>query len=332
VCDADYVYVQCDRELPQCRKCIDAGAECVQRRMGQLLDPSLPGSMSYIERLQERVRRLETDIGSIERSSVSPANPLPAHSRRVEDPADAVTDARNDTAEHLQALESTRSVMEYLPLSAMAELRDREQHSRHHYSFETFLAAATDVCGADVARSDASNKPTRDMIQAFHGDAIPSGYRLSRSVAAGPFRQFLDTFSVACPFLEPKAAFETFARVIESLGSPQDANPTSICPHDAFLVYVAVATGVLLLPGYQYKEGLVAALAHQAINLLPRILASSNNAPIVQSLIALALFSMYTTLAGSTWHIVGLALARTISAGTSLAADSSTRSTLTRSL
>jgi hypothetical protein len=91
--------------------------------------------------------------------------------------------------------------------------------------------------------------------------------------------------------------------------------PVSQAPHNILLVYIGIATGILLSTDYRHKESVSITLAQAAFRLLPRILSEADNAQIVRSLIALAIYSTYSTLGGSTWHLMGLALARAMSAG-----------------
>ena len=182
---ADYCPRQCDRELPECLKCREAGATCIQRRMGVVIDPSQPDASSYIESLQKRVQRLELAAAQA---------PLPSPSRNGEVSASPGWDSANGgarTDEQLanqshshshsqgETLETTKQVLDYLPLSAMAELRDRQQTSLQQYSFQTFLNAASSVSGSDPTRSDMSNVALAGSVEAFYQAVMPVGLRLS---------------------------------------------------------------------------------------------------------------------------------------------------------
>lgn len=331
---ADYCPRQCDRELPECLKCKEAGATCIQRRMGVVIDPSQPDASSYIESLQKRVQRLELAAAQA---------PLPSPSRNGEVSASPGWDsanggARNDeqlanqSHSHSQGetLETTKQVLDYLPLSAMAELRDRQQTSLQQYSFQTFLNAASSVSGSDPTRSDMSNVALAGSVEAFYQAVMPVGLRLSRSVTDMPIQRYLSVCEVTCPFLERHDFLAKYTRVMDDLEvsdantSPEGAShnqrrttttPLPQAPHDILLVYIGIATGILMSPDYRHKEGVSITLAQAAFRLVPRVLSESDNAPIVRSLIALAIYSTYSTLGGSTWHLMGLALARAMSAG-----------------
>jgi hypothetical protein len=279
------------------------------------LDPNQPEPVSYIESLRDRVQQLELQISEAQNS---PSSAVEVRSRSSH-PSPAASGQRHveQTVPARQVLShgSTKHVMDYLPLSAMAEPRDRQHMPRGQYSFETFLTTATSASGADVTRSDASSAPLRKVIEDFHKDVIPSGVRLTRSISDFLVECYLAMCDVLCPFLDRETFLAKYAAISEEIEKGTLQGLITDAPHDVFLVYMSVATGTLLAPEYQYKDSFAISLAHEALRLLPRIMRESEDHSVVRSLIALAMFSIYSPLGGSTWHLVGLALARSMSAG-----------------
>jgi hypothetical protein len=287
--------------------------------MGVQLDPDQPEPISYIESLRERVRQLELHNADAQRS---PSSTLAAgqmqfshrvsksFERELSEQALAPSVARQ-SASH----ETRKHVMDYLPLSAMAEPRDRQHTSRRQYSFETFLDAATSVSGADVSRSDTSSASLTKSIEDFNKDVVPSGFRLSRSVTDSAVQHYLSVCDILCPFLDREVFLAKHASILREGDEGYLQNVATTAPHDLFLFYISIATGTFLSTGFRYKESFATSLAHKAFRLLPRIMKESDNPLVVQSLIALAIFSIHSPLGGSPWHLVGLALARSMSAG-----------------
>lgn len=312
---ADGYITQCDRELPECRKCTEAGAACIQRRMGVVLDPSQPEPTSWIERLQVNVQRLELEAAETQESLVSPLQSPNESSNRETEDHQHEDDDQAESLPQSRALETAMHDMDYLPLSAMAELRDRQQISLHQYSFETFLSAATNVAGSDPACSSVSNNALFGSLEAFYQNILPSGLRLSRTVADQPVHRYLATCEIICPFLERNDFLVKYAHVMDNLEKGKAEDQASRAPHDMFMVYIVIATGILLSPDFQHKESFVVALVQSALRLLNRILSEAENVCILRSLIALTTYSFYSPLGGSTWHLIGLALARTMSSG-----------------
>lgn len=261
------------------------------------------------------MQQLELQISE---ASKSPSSAVEAHTGSSHRPSASSIQDHGEQAvpgRQVASHETTKHVMDYLPLSAMAEPRDRQHMSRGQYSFETFLNAATGASGADVTRSDISNAPLCKKLEDFHKDVIPSGFKLSRSTSDFPVQCYLAMCDVLCPFLDREAFLTKYASISEEIRKGTLQGLTADAPHDLFLVYISIATGTLVAPEYQYRESFAMSLAHEAMRLLPRIMRESDDPSVVQSLIALAIFSLYSPLGGSTWHLVGLALARSMSAG-----------------
>jgi hypothetical protein len=286
--------------------------------LGVQLDPNQPGPVSFIESLQHRVQELELQLSKAQKSPISTVEARPGTSHEYHPSSEEEQGEQAVTARQVVSQEETTArVMDSLPLSFMVELRDRQHISRGRYSFETFLNAATSASGGHVTRSDASSTPLCRKIEDFHRDVIPSGFKLSRSTSDLPVQCYLAMCDVMCPFLDREPFLAKYASISEEMmkGTPQGLDMEA--PHDLFLVYISLATGTLLTSEYRFKESFAVALANEALRLLPQIMRESDDPFVVQSLLALALFSIHSPLGGSPWHLVGLALARSTSAGMS---------------
>lgn len=285
--------------------------------MGLVLDPAQPDASSYIEGLQKRVQRLELAAAQAPTSSPSGHGPSPldpaGQASTVEGAADEGSVAAQTRGEDLV---TTMQVMDYLPLSAMAEPRDRQQTSQHEqYSFETFLNAAISVSGSDPVYSRNTGNALSGSIESFYKTLIPGGMKFTRSITDEPVQQYLDICDASCPFLDRKLFMTRYTHIMESLEKSLNEVVPSQTASDLLMVDIAIASGMLVSPGYLFKESVSTALAQRAFGLVPRILGESDNTTIVRCLIALTIFSTLSPLGGSTWHLMGLALARTMSAG-----------------
>lgn len=76
-----------------------------------------------------------------------------------------------------------------------------------------------------------------------------------------------------------------------------------------------LATGLLVSPGYAYTEVIATKYAACAVDLLPRVFDHTSDLSTVQCLVALTIYSLYTALGGSTWHLLGLAMTRCVASG-----------------
>jgi hypothetical protein len=283
--------------------------------MGLVLDPAQPDASSYIEGLQKRVQRLELAAAQAPTSSPSGHGPSPV------DPGQASTaeragDEGSVIAQTRGEGEDLATTMSYLPLSAMAEPRDRQQTSQHEqYSFETFLNAAISVSGSDPACSRNTGNAFSESIEMFYKTLVPAGMKFSRSITDEPVQRYLDVCDASCPFLDRKVFLARYTHIMESLEKAPNEGISSQAASDLLMIDIAIASGMLVSPGYRLKESVSTTLAQRAFRLVPRVLSESDNAAIVRCLVALTIYSTLSPHGGSTWHLMGLALARTMSAG-----------------
>jgi hypothetical protein len=284
--------------------------------MGLVLDPTQPDASSYIEGLQKRVQRLELAAAQAQSTSPPGHGPSPADPGRGSTAERAADEQQAATRTGGEDLATTMQVMDYLPLSAMAEPRDRLQTSQQEqYSFETFLNAAIGVSGSDPACSKSTDSALSEAIESFYQTLIPTGIRLSRSITDEPVQRYLDMCDATCPFLDRKGFLVRYTRTMESLEKVQTEVVPSQAASDLLMVNIAIASGMLVSPDYRLKESVSTTLAQRAFRLVSRVLKESDDAAIVQCLIALTVHSTLSPSSGSTWHLMGLALARTMSAG-----------------
>lgn len=284
--------------------------------MGLVLDPAQPDASSYIEGLQKRVQRLELAAAQAPTSSPSGRGPSPVDPGQAST-AERAADGRSDVAQTRgEGADLATSMLMDLPLSAMAEPRDRQQTSQHEqYSFETFLNAAISVSGSDPACSRNTGNAFLESIEFFYKTLVPEGMKFSRSITDEPVHRYLDMCDASCPFLDRQAFLARYSHIMESLEKAPNEGISSQAASDLLMIYIAIASGMLVSPGYRLKESVSTTLAQRAFRLVPRVLSESDNAATVRCLIALTIYSTLSPLGGSTWHLMGLALARTMSAG-----------------
>jgi hypothetical protein len=95
-------------------------------------------------------------------------------------------------------------------------------------------------------------------------------------------------------------------------------------PEKFVVVSIGTATGLLLSPNYTYTETLASELAMKAVEVMPRVFDHAGDLAVVQCLTVFTIYSLFTALGGSAWHLLGLAMTRCISSGmhTARASDS----------
>ncbi|KAK7924023.1 hypothetical protein PG985_006077 [Apiospora marii] len=306
---------KCDRRRPMCQQCQLVSATCFERRHGLVVDPSDPASqLSYIEALKRRVQLLEAQAGQASPQQSRDESTSPASDARAGSERRA---SRSSGSRAVGCRDSIQNEMGSLSLAAMAEFTGEQSslpRPRPFLSFETLFRSATGVAAGNLSRSDAPNPAANGALGDFHRTLLRQGLQLNSIETKNPFNAYLD-ISVQCfPFVERNQLVEEYATISQADPGAFDALLAD-SPGRVVRVYVAVATGILLSPDWRHLETFATALALAAHQHIPRVDESAGELETVQCLIATALFSLFTSLGGSTWHLLGLALSRCVSAG-----------------
>ncbi|KAK8125399.1 uncharacterized protein PG998_001158 [Apiospora kogelbergensis] len=307
---------KCDRRRPICQQCQLVSATCFERRHGTVLDPSDPASqLSYIEALKRKVQLLELQTGQ-------QASPHQSQDESASPASDARTGSERRTpwssvSRAAGCRDSIQAEMGSLSLAAMAESTGEQPllpRARPFLSFETLLRSSTGVAASNLSRSDTPNPALHGAFGDFHRALLRQGLQLNSIDTQKPFDRYLD-MSIQCfPFIERTQLMEEYAIVSRAdLGNSGELLASS--PGQIVRTYVAVATGILLTPDFRHMETFATSLALTAQQHIPRVDGSSRELETVQCLIAIAVFSLFTSFGGSTWHLLGLALSRCVSAG-----------------
>ncbi|KAK6864816.1 hypothetical protein PG995_001344 [Apiospora arundinis] len=307
---------KCDRRRPICQQCQLVSATCYERRHGTVVDPSDPASqLSYIEALKRKVQLLEAQVeqqASPQQSqdeSISPASNAWMGSER--------RPSRSSVSRAVGCRDSIQAEMGSLSLAAMAEFTGEQSsllRARPFLSFETLFRSSTGVAASNLSRSDFPNPAVNGTLGDFNRALLRQGLQLNSIDTQKPFNRYLDMTMQCFPFVEKTQLMEEYAIVSQAnLASSDDLLADS--PGRVVRIYVAVATGILLTPDFRYLETFATALALTAHQHIPRVDEFPGELETVQCLIAIALFSLFTSFGGSTWHLLGLALSRCVSAG-----------------
>jgi hypothetical protein len=201
----------------------------------------------------------------------------------------------------------------YLSLAAMAERTDRQPFPTEGLSYLTLLYAAIGISGVNPSNSLRQNAALSGPLADFRKTAVHSSQVSMAS--AGLFSQYIDFIQDSYPFMttaELEDCFNVALRASESNGTQ---GLLAEAPETMVLSYIGLATGTLSSPDYTFKEFAATEFITQAIELLPRVFDNANDISIVRCLTALTIYSMFTTLGGSTWHLLGLTMSRCVASG-----------------
>lgn len=309
---------QCSRETPICLQCRNASATCIRRRFGSTVHDSDNRCETGIEALKSKIQDMKARLQECSYQISPSSSHVATHSGIVGLGSDATAssesparDQSNTSQEHQSVHEGMQNNVGYLSLSAMAERTDGEPFSTDGLSYLTLLYAATGISGSNPTLSDKDNEFLTGSLTEFRRiDSL--NVDLGGPEMRAAYLRYVDMVKMSFPFKSSPALLSAY----ESITSlSHENNLDGVPPETLALVYVGIATGLLLSSHYTYKEMLSAELAVRAVRLMPQVLGCGSHMPAIHCLTALTIFSMFTAFGGSTWHLLGLLMTRCVSAG-----------------
>ncbi|KAJ4354125.1 uncharacterized protein N0V89_005858 [Didymosphaeria variabile] len=237
---------------------------------------------------------------------LSPGTHAPYHEATTTTTNVSLPEASGDQSHH-----EMQDDVAYLSLSAMAERTDSQVLSAEGLSYSSMLYAATEVSGSDLTLPINTNEALSGPLAELRQSRLPDVDLASTELSAA-YRCYVEMICQTFPYMTAAELTECHDSMTMRHGNDDGPQPL---PEHLAIVYLGTATGLLLGMHYTYKEMLATEFALRAVRLMPKILDHAGNLSAIRSLIALVIFSMYTTFGGSTWHLLGLAMTRCISAG-----------------
>lgn len=316
--------LQCSRDFP-CLQCSGASAACIQRRLGSVIDSAHGESgQSYIEALKQRIRGLESgshDSRSAQLLSPSSTQETPEQNVTFASQSPNVSAQSRSIAESSAErqprhdLQATMQEASYLSLSAMAERTDRDRFPMEGISSVTLMCAATVISGANPTSSLVTNTVLSESLSSFRQHVFADAANFTRANADEPWKKYASFLMYSFPFMSSEDLLSMYEQIMQALESGTVNQISNDSPEKLLLVYIGVATGVLLSNNYSFKEAWATELAEKAMQLLPLVFDNANDLAMVHCLTALTIHSLFTTLGGSTWHLLGFAMTRCIATG-----------------
>lgn len=223
------------------------------------------------------------------------------------------------TAHQTASRASIQAEMGSLSLAAMAEFSG-EQHPAHlqarpFLSFQTLFRAAAGSGAGNLSRSDSPSPALTGPLGDFYLGLLRCGVQMDAFDTRRHFERYLDVALLCFPLTGRAHLDDEFAVVSQSQTAGTAGQLLYSSPAKVLRVYVAVATGILLTPDCRHMESFATTLALAAHQHLPRVAVSAGELETVQCLMMMTIFSLFSSSGGSTWHLLGLALSRCLSAG-----------------
>ncbi|KNG80490.1 hypothetical protein ANOM_010491 [Aspergillus nomiae NRRL 13137] len=312
---------KCDRQLPACTTCVEADAQCAPRRVpigptteegSGLSHAAVP---NYVESLKRKRDELDAQFrqqrARRERDASVPPQPSPnMESTLVGSPGDSnQTPSTAPTSFSERSVQAAMGEIGFLSRNAMAEPRDESRGFPQELATGSMVKAALVISGEDPSQSQDLCHHRRTFVTMM-GPATG----ISKEFAAPYMNRFLDHIGVMFLHIDRSKLQGEFDSCFEARRGQSSATK-GLNSGTAFLefrVYMAVAIGMLFSPE-PGSELLATGLHAAATERFTVIIEQGDCVKTLYCLWSLALYSMFSSLGGSTWHLVGLAMQKCIS-------------------
>ncbi|KAJ5020288.1 hypothetical protein J3E73DRAFT_395633 [Bipolaris maydis] len=296
----------------------DADLREVLEEKAEAETPGLSGS-SYVESLKIKIQTLETQLWEERLQDTTPSRRA-YNSPRDQDDTQQRTNVpgSSDVVDHPNGdLHDTIEEASYLSLAAMgAQRADHQPFPTQGLSFLTLLYAATGVSGTNPSTSQGNHAAHSAILAGLRNNVVVPHYEQSRTVNSAALDKYIEFVQQSYPFIASGGLRDVFKIALQTQQDDRDATTVDAeQPETTVIMLFGLATGLLVSPGYAYTEVIATKYAACAVDLLPRVFDHTSDLSTVQCLVALTIYSLYTALGGSTWHLLGLAMTRCVASG-----------------
>lgn len=194
--------------------------------------------------------------------------------------------------------------IEFLSRNAMAEPRGEASRFPQELAIGNMIKATLAISGKDPTQSSftlSQKSKYRNML-----GQTPT---LTREVVADCMGRFFGHTKALCPCINEDEMLEYRDSFFD--GS-HVSHTISYTAFRDFNVYMATAIGMLLSPESGI-ELFASSLHSTAMQSFPTILGSNDDLNMLHSMQLMIIYSMFSSMGGSTWHLVGLAMKKAIS-------------------
>ena len=314
---------RCDRQLPACSNCQKAGLTCEsaakENSVIQLNDRDVLRK-GYVRLLEERVAGLETQV-RVRGLATAEVTATSTHeeettqtARREHLPLTTYSSASPPSFQH-----GTGDMnMAFLSLSAMAEPQNRAGEFLRDLSMSRIISAVTENYGGNpemVGRTDLLWDRIAKNIQQT-GKSSSRRLCLHRAEA----EKSLDTYLIIVDFRYPRLPIDKAKRGMDAITTEDDDVCKSVLtdnPAHVFLAYMVIAIVPLVSDTYPVSQGsfISTHILSESLKILDQVFQKEDGVDIIQCIHLLVAFSIHSSTAGSSWHLIGFAMKKCIALG-----------------
>ncbi|KAK5747168.1 hypothetical protein LTR17_000303 [Elasticomyces elasticus] len=272
--------------------------------------------MSYVQGLKRRVEELESLQRANKHARLSdgpgPEAPTDGHS------ASTVSAPANTQRSHqLQAADGGSTIRhalaEFGQLALSTTSADNSESIRHFSLWQIVSAASKALPPALDSGADVYD--LRHTLRQAYQKQAEQPIMFSRLTTSSFVQRYADTVFRLYPFMDRDRFLHDYEFVLSEHERTLSPHASPSQGHRYFLVYMAIATMATVTAADLHVSYFGSQLHIRATSMLRDTLAKSEPVTAVQCLVALILNSLYCSDGGSTWQLLGIAMAQAISMG-----------------
>lgn len=310
---------RCDRILPACSQCKAAGSAChnseKENTVVHLNDKEI-AKKGYITIIQERIALLEAEATrrGLEVENIAShedrADEAPPRTAGSEERPRSATDAR-------WQLEEGNMNMSSLTLRAMAEPQNRAGEFLKELSMPRIISRVTETYGGNPETSTRVDS-LWDGIAKYIRRPAGQGGRLD--IQPSEASNYLKTYMDVVDFRFPRLPVKKVQRGLDAITCHDESKyeaALSESPAYIFLAYMVIAIVSLVLEDHPVAQGSFVSIhvLAKCLGVLNQVFSQEDGVDIIQCLHLLVVFSIHSSAAGSSWHLIGFAVNKCIALG-----------------
>ncbi|KAK5056528.1 hypothetical protein LTR84_012059 [Exophiala bonariae] len=310
---------KCGRQRPQCTECVRAGAQCLPRVWGRVLegdgDPAFDdgsSARSVIEQMRSRIALLESQEGlSGVRNGDDAA--LTAHTSESShvDPSTGTAAAQLEGA----LLENTTSEVGYLSVAAMSGPDRQDMNAHNSPSFATLVRHTTHLSRDPVSSrrlvNDNSSTPQSQSLLEIQAELT--------KLCNCDLRFFVDAYIKNAghifPCISQARCHEALNTALQSEKNGDALQGHHTASESVMVTCFTASLGILHSAHVRTISHSLQCLMAAALAMLPAAVAETSDIEAVRFLLLAAVLGLHRFEETSSWHFIGLAITKAISAG-----------------
>lgn len=202
-----------------------------------------------------------------------------------------------------RSVQATMGEIGYLSRNAMAEPREETRGFPQELAISSMIKAALNISGEDPSRS--LHVSLKKQKLASMVDKTP---KLTRDFALPYLEAFFEHVIVYYPYIEDGHCRKHFESFFDAIENSQSCECSAV---GEFNVYMTVAIGMLASPD-QGMDLITMSLHTAAMERFTKVLERHDGVDIINCMLLMIVYSMYSSSGGSAWHLVGLAMKKAV--------------------